>query len=403
MGSNQALGGSSEQTGYDIIYLASCALHGMEPDAARARQMDLGRLYRMCRFHSVTSMICMALEGTDAFDSADPEVVKKWKDAKAKAIRKNMLLDAEREQILSEMEQAGIWYMPLKGSILQALYPKYGMRQMADNDILYDPAGQKKLVRIMRERGYDVEVCGKSNHDVFMKPPIYNFEMHTLLFGKFSGGEWYDYYKNVKERLLPDEGRSYGFHFTDEDFYLYVTAHTCKHYSHSGVGLRSLMDAYVYTDKKGGSLDWDYIAREAGAMGIAEFEKKSRELAVKLFSAPVWPGELAFTAKEREMLSYFIGSGTYGTTKNYVENRMREVQPDNDAPSWKRKLRFIWRRLFPTMEWYENYEPFFARHKALIPFFLIYRFFRRIFSKKGIQSELRAMQEFGKKKERNKK
>ena len=98
------------------------------------------------------------------------------------------------------------------------------------------------------------------------------------------------------------------------------------------------------------------------------------------------------------MLSYFTGSGTYGTTKHYVENRMREAQPDNDAPSWKRKLRFIRGRLFPTMEWYENYEPFFARHKALIPFFLIYRFFRRIFGKKGIRSELRAMQEFGKKK-----
>ena len=164
--------------------------------------------------------------------------------------------------------------MPLKGSVLQALYPKYGMRQMSDNDILYDPSGQKWLADIMERRGYDVEVCGKSNHDVFLKPPIFNFEMHTSLFGQFSGGAWYNYYKNVKERLLADEGASYRYHFTDEDFYLYMTAHTYKHYSYSGVGLRSLVDAYVFTEAKGGSMDWGYIGREAAGMGIADFEDR---------------------------------------------------------------------------------------------------------------------------------
>ena len=50
------------------------------------------------------------------------------------------------------------------------------------------------------------------------------------------------------------------------------------------------------------------------------------------------------------------------------------------------------------MEWYQNYEPFFAKHKVLIPFFLVYRFFRRLFGKKKIWNELRAMREFGKEK-----
>lgn len=38
------------------------------------------------------------------------------------------------------MEQRGIWYLPLKGIILKEFYPSVGMRQMSDNDILFDEA-----------------------------------------------------------------------------------------------------------------------------------------------------------------------------------------------------------------------------------------------------------------------
>ena len=145
-----------------------------------------------------------------------------------------------------------------------------------------------------------------------MKPPIYNFEMHTSLFGQYSGGAWYGYYKNIKERLSADEGTSFRYHFTDEDFYLYMTAHTYKHYSHSGVGLRSLADAYVFTEAKGKTMNWEYLKREAEKMGIADFEEHSRVLAKKLFSSPVWPQQAGLTKEEEAMLSYFAGSGEIG-------------------------------------------------------------------------------------------
>lgn len=385
----------------DILYLCSCALHGIKPNEEKTSRMDIQKLYRMCQFHKLTAMVCMALEKTDVFSGADPAAVKKWKEAKAKAIRKNMLLDAERGQIMEKLEQAGIWHMPLKGSILQELYPKYGMRQMADNDILYDPSGQARLVEIMKERGYQVESCGKSHHDVFMKEPIYNYEMHTSLFEQFSDGAWYhyynvwyQYYKNIKDKLLLDAGSSFRYHFTDEDFYLYLTAHTYKHYKYSGVGLRALVDAYVYITAKKDVLDWDYIAREAGKLQMADFEKQSRRLAEKLFSAPVWPPDIPFTQEEKTMLSYFADSGAYGTTQNYVRNRLRETQAETNNGMWKSKIYYVYRRLFPTMKWYQKNEPFLAKHRVLIPFFLVYRFFRRLFGKRNIRKELRAMKEY---------
>ena len=305
-------------------------------------------------------------------------------------------VDTYVDCLVKEMEQAGIWYMPLKGSVLQAVYPRYGMRQMSDNDILYDAAGQKKLACLMQKRGYETEMCGKSNHDVFMKPPVYNYEMHTSLFGKFSGSAFYGYYSGIKEKLLRDKPDGYGYHFTDEDFYIYMTAHTYKHYNQSGVGLRSLADAYVYLNAKGQDMDLAYIARETKKLGMAEFDSQLRALAEKLFCNPS-PGGVSLSAQEEATLSFFVGSGAYGTTKFYVQNRMRELQPEGEDSIWKGRLRFIWRRLFPTMEWYENYEPFVAKHKILIPFFLVYRLFRRLFGR-GVKGEIDAMRKYGKKK-----
>lgn len=72
----------------------------------------------------------MALEQTDAFQHAAETTRLKWLDAKNKAVRKNMLLDAERHQLEKEFAEHGIWYMPLKGSILKDWYlPRQRMVQ----------------------------------------------------------------------------------------------------------------------------------------------------------------------------------------------------------------------------------------------------------------------------------
>ena len=68
----------------------------------------------------------------------------KFRTAKEKASRKNIFLDAGRKKLFSFCEENGIWYMPLKGSVLKELYPDFSMRQMADNDILFDAGYQQK-------------------------------------------------------------------------------------------------------------------------------------------------------------------------------------------------------------------------------------------------------------------
>jgi hypothetical protein len=380
------------QTSHDLLYLTACALHGTPPDEEYASGMDLQKLYHLCRLHTMTAIVCTALENTSAFAAASPELQEKWKDAKNKAIRKNIMLDAERSTLFAWMEQQGIWHMPLKGSILKDLYPKVGMRQMADNDILYDKNFQLTVKDYMQSRGYKVISVGKGTHDVYEKPPVYNFELHTALFGPEHDPAWTSYYANVKQRLLKDEGKAYAYHFRDEDFYVYLLTHAFKHYDSSGTGLRSLLDVYVYIWTNGSTLDWKYIRQEEEKLGIAAFEHQCRVLSQKLFDEPNTKYEQLLSEDEQEMLLYFSGSGMYGTTLNRTKKRLEQIQPDGAPITRKTRILYYWQRLFPNMDWFKAYAPFCYRHKWSIPFFLVYRFCRgMLFRRQKVKYELQSL------------
>lgn len=360
-----------KKTLYDMLYISACAVNGITPSEERMKQMDTDSLFSVCRFHSLTALVGLTLE------KACVKLPEKWIEENARAIRKVLLLDAERQEILNFMEKSGIWYMPLKGVILKKLYPKIGMRQMSDNDILYDKTFQKQLKEFMLSRGYKAESVGVGHHDEYQKPPVYNFEMHTILYGQeLEDNKIYSYYLNVKDRLIKDEGREYGYHFTDEDFYIYMVVHENKHFRLGGTGLRSLLDCYVYTSALGNILNWEYIENELEKIGLSDFAEKSRNLSMKIFSSDKLP---ELSADELELLDYYLTSGTYGTGEKYAENKIKRYTEKTGSTS---KFRYIMRRIFPEMKIYQMYFPFFYKHKILLPVGWLYRILRGVFCRR---------------------
>lgn len=363
---------------YTFLYLLMCGVEGKPPSSELLREMNMEDVYQISVYHTLSAMTYMVLEkGQDILEG---EVFKNWKKEKDKAIRKNILLDRERERIFAFMEEQGIWHMPLKGIILKEMYPAFGMRQMADNDILYDSNFQKPLCIWMKEQGYKVISCGRGNHDVYEKKPVYNYEMHTALYGGEHNPVWMTYYENIKEKLIADKKKKYSFHFTDEDFYIYIITHIYKHFAGSGTGIRSLLDVYIYLQAKEEIMNWDYINEELKKVQVSDFEGKVRHLSQKVFSKELQK----LTKKEEELLKYFLYSGTYGTLENHVQHRLDQFETD--------KKGYIIKRLVPDEEFYKNYVPFVYQHKWSRPFFIIFRLVRGLFRKdRRIMKEIKAL------------
>lgn len=370
-----------KQTAYYLIYLIRCVLHDKVPTQEKLDKMDLSQLFEVAQNHSLTAICAYALESAGIFDE-------RFTQAKAKAIRKNAMLDIERERIFTELEKAGIWYMPLKGVILKELYPKYGMRQMCDNDILLDPARIDNVKIIMENLGFSVEHYGGSNHDVYYKPPVCNFEMHNELFLPHYGETIYEYYTNIKDMLIKDETNDYGYHFENEDYYMYITAHESKHFNQGGTGLRSLVDRYVFLNKFSDSLDMSYIEKELSKMQIVDYESKARDLSFKLFNG------IRLSDDEKKLLDYYIYSGTYGNTENLVDNSLKK-----NGGGWIAKIKYLKERLFtpisqsnPSYKVYAAQYPLFYKHKFLLPLLPFYRLFRGLIkSRKRIMTEIKTL------------
>ncbi len=365
-------------------YLAGCAAGGRKPGPEMTTEAvaltGSGLLFRAAERHMITSAVAAGLASAGIKDAA-------FAEAEAKAIRKNVLLDSARAEIFARFEAEGIAHMPLKGSVLQLDYPSYGMRQMSDNDILIDAGRAADVRRIMESLGYSTEQFDASAHDIYHKDPVYNFEMHRELVSETAGPVITGYYAGVWSRLHLREGNGTAceYRFTDEDFYVYITAHAYKHFSHSGTGLRSLLDTYVFLKKHPG-LDEGYIAAELEKLDIADFERTARRLALDLFGedgpfATAVAGSAGtdgtsgavsgLPPEENDMLEYVIDSGTYGTLAHGVGNEVAK----------RGKLGFFIRKAFLPYRSMCSLYPALKKAPVLLPFCWVARWVRALVKK----------------------
>ena len=342
------------------IYLASCAVNGTKPETERLLGIDFEALFSFTSYHMLSAVVAMGLES--AYCRNDHV-----KNAISFSVRKNTYFEASNDSVLKALEEAGIWYMPLKGAVLKNYYPRFGMREMSDHDILIDASRVEDVKSIMESLAFTAKYFGTGNHDIYYKEPLCNFEMHRGLFGSSHDEKFYEYYADVRSRLIKDAGNNYGYHFSPEDFYVYMTAHEYKHYSGGGTGLRSLLDIYVFLKKFEGLLDFDYILSEVKKLGISEFEEKNRGLALNLF------GNKEVMSDNQEMLEYIVHSGAYGNVENSVRNRLKKY-----GGGRRGKIKYVLTKVFPPMKSMRSTYPKLCKHKIYYPALIMFRLMKAI-------------------------
>lgn len=365
-----------------IIYLIACSIHGIKPSDNKIDENLLFDIYNLSKKHQIETLIYLALKDSKKFNKS--LIRDELKILKEKAMRKNILFDVEREKIFLQMTKNKIWHVPLKGIIIKDLYLKPEMRQMADNDILVDKTKRNEISHIMEKMGYKIERFEDDLHDTYKKNPFYNFEMHVCLFKKSYNDSWYRYYNNIKDKLQINPNNKFEFSMTNDDFYLFLIAHTFKHYESGGTGLRSLLDIYIYLDKKEKYLNWNYINNELIYLNLNIFEPKIRLLALKLFSKPNY--QLDLTKEEMLMLNYIIDSGAYGSYENFVKYSL--INKEGNITSINKK-KYLLNRAFPNRSWLLKHHPFIGKSIILIPFYYIYRIIKTLlFRRKNLKREL---------------
>ncbi len=316
-----------------LLKLLSCALR--QEEAPKAPEgLDFSVVFSIAKKQQIYNIIFPLIKDMDVVPDSEKE---RWKNYSYSELVRTIAVDHDRQLLTEELEKHGIKYMFLKGLILRNYYPKSIMRQMSDNDILYDASKRDELLAIMKKRGYKLETCCE-NSDDFHKEPYFTFEFHRELF--FEEQSFCPRFDNLWERAVQDGEHPCQYHMDVSDNYIYSVAHMYKHFSTNGCGVRFLADIYLLYTKEQQRLDGEYIVNTFHEIGIADFADNALKLALRLFNNE------ELTESDIRLLNIFMKGGVYGDARLTLVRRFDEVKGQSSAQAARRK--YILKRLFPS-------------------------------------------------------
>lgn len=334
-----------------LIELLKCAVAGgdvSEPD----ENIDFKQIYKTAERHKVQETVYYGIK--KIMSRLPAETCAEWEKVHFYGISRSVRQLAELKNICEAFTREKIVHMPLKGSIIKHMYPSPDMRNMADMDILIKPEDADRVYDIMMGMGYTCELKGVYHHDIYIKEPIYNIEIHVSLFDSYDG-VWDSYYKDILQRSSAGQNE-YERVLSHEDFFVYNMVHFAKHFQNSGSGIRSIMDIYVMKNAMS-DMDMAYVNKQLKKLELTDFYRKVTAL------EEYWFEDGKFSKEVGETADYVLTSGTYGTVYNAVKNQVKN----------KGRFRaFLYNAFLPYYKMTISF-PFLKKMPFLLPFCWIAR------------------------------
>lgn len=374
-----------------LLHLISCALRDATPSAL-PQDASWDVVFQLAECNSVTTTCAFAVAKVPG---TTDEERSRWQSKVDSNLMRHAIFDMEREQIYKEMDAVGLAHASLKGILTSQAYPRPEMRWMCDNDFLFgkpQPDGTVKaatdddareLRRIMEHLGYGTVAFGTGNHDSYQKPPFLNIEPHRQLSNPEV--DWWQYYANpwAHTRKTPN-GAETQRELPVEDAYLFHIAHMFKHYSSSGHGVRGLADECVLMNAWGPKMDRDYLNTELDKLRMRDFECDLRHVSESIIGSDACGQALAgnaaaITKQDEQMLAYMLGSGTYATLSNNVNNKLAKEAAENGQKG--SRARYLLHRTFPPLSHLVQGYPVLKRVPWLLPGVYAYRLIVKPFTR----------------------
>lgn len=317
-----------------------------------AKDMDWERLIQLAKEHSILNCVYY---GVDALaqehkpDEAKCDIL--YKALVNSVVRNYNQIEGVKE-LFEAFEEEGIYALAVKGICTKQHYPQTDMRTMGDIDILYQPLQDAKVKKVMKQLGYDEHVEGRQ-HDCYSRKPYLAVEMHRDLVEADS--VYTPYYETIWERVKPKENFQYVHEMTLEDEFIYTFVHLTRHFQNGGIGIRFVIDVYVYNHLNG--MDWKYIEEELQKLSLWEFYNNMSTLAEMWFGTEeVCMGENVSVLNK--LATYIVSNGTFGTQKNAAAVSVAK----------NGRTQFMWKAIFPNLANMRSMFPWLGKWPILLPY-----------------------------------
>ena len=333
-----------------------------EPSDINLCDAEINELFRFAESHKIANLLFVALKGNRQI--VDCEFIKLFEQEYYKNI-----IFAEKQRYFLEViektfEDAQIFHMPMKGSVIKNLYPDSSLRTSSDIDIFIGNADPIRAKQLMMELGFEAGEFGseKNTPDTYHIDNRIHVELHKKLLGNDAPIKWQGACNIIEESLVKNEVDEFGYHMTKEDFYVYMIIHIAKHINEGGIGLRAFFDVWIYIEKYDYDLDWELIERK---MDEAELEKFHNNI-LKLIE--FWKGSLLVAPREiLEFQAYIAECGAMGDFKQRISEQLFY------EGEFKGKSLYYLRVVFLSLKDMQAKYRLLIKMPILLPFFWLYR------------------------------
>lgn len=327
----------------------------------KPENIDFKDIYSLTKKHFLANMVYCAVSKLK--EKSDSELLKTWREEYFLGKMRNTIQKQELKIILKRFEENGIKNVPLKGFEIKKVHPSEDMRQMSDLDILISLEDRENVKVILEELGYTTKKFGKGKDDIYYKKPAMNIEMHNNLF-ESKVKEIHEYFYKLSSMEKVVQKTEYSYTFTKEDTLIYGIMHLVKHFKSGGIGIRNIIDWWLYTNKYKDILNWEYIESSLKELNIYEFYKNIISL------GDFWFGEEEGTELILQLEEYVISSGIYGVASNRYLNLFIE---NSENGSNRSKIKVLKNLTFPEYSVMSEIYPILVEKRYLLPFYYIVR------------------------------
>lgn len=259
------------------------------------------------------------------------------------------------QNLYAAFEDNGIDYMPVKGCNMKLLYPQPSMRIMCDADILIRMEQYEKIKGIMLQLGYTEGAV--SGHELHWDNTALHLELHKWLMHP-DHQDYFKYLTDCWQYAHVQSGHRY--ELNQEDEWIYTFIHYAKHYRMGGIGIRQVLDLWIYQKKK--QLDMEYIRTELQKIDLLEFFENTQRM------IGVWFEDQEEDAHTAFMTEYIFSDGSWATGENF-DVAYASLQSAQVGSLKKGRYKRIWQTLFPKIEWMEKRYQVLKRVPWLLPIF----------------------------------
>lgn len=348
-----------------MMMLIKCAVDGENADVEMLSALtpeETVTLYKLAKHHEMIHLVGTALLKTDIH--VDENIKARYNNnIYAQAYRCEQIKYAY-ESVSELFEENKLPYMPLKGTVIRNMYPQGWMRTSCDIDVLVHDGDFENAVELLKKNGYTANEAVTKHDITFDTPNGIKLELHYDLIEKEHISLPTEVLKTAWEHSCVTDGKKYEYVMSDGMMSFYHISHMAKHFVEGGCGVKPLLDLYVI--KKSGHYDCDETRKLLKDGGLDTFAEK----AIKLCEAWFSDGGLDETTKI--MQDYILSGGVSGTvTTQYVTQQKKQGG----------KKKYILSRIFIPYNDMKRRYPTLEKHKILLPFCHVHRWFSLLFGK----------------------